>query len=366
MLAGMTLFQRYVGREILMAVGAVTGVLVAILLTNQLVAVLRRAAEGQIPISVVLELLWLGATRNVTVILPIGLLLGVVIALGRLYHDSEMTAARACGIGDRALFVPVVAIGVVLAALAGWLVNFAAPKAAQRVFEIRAEADRTAAVRGLAPGRFRNLGGSTTLYFEESGADGTLRRVFIRQVDPLTGRIAVTTAETAMYRPTADGLTWIVTLRNGLRREGVPGEPQWRTLEFAEQRIPVTLSAEPTSQQRVDAMPTVELASASDPREVAEFHWRLAMPIMVLLLAILSVPLAQLAPRQGRYGRVPWALLVYFVYVNLLTAGQTWLERGMVPQWSGLWWAHGLAAALCVILLWRPLLKAPRSKRGTA
>jgi lipopolysaccharide export system permease protein len=369
MLAAMTLFQRYVGREVLLAVGGVTGVLLAILLTNQLVAVLRRAAEGQIPTSVVLELLWLGATRNVTVILPIGLLLGVIIALGRLYHESEMTAARACGIGDRAMFVPVLALGAVLAALSGWLANAAAPHAAQRAFDIRAEADRTAAVRGLAPGRFRNLGGNTTLYFEASADDGTLRDVFIRQLDPTTGRMAVTTAESATYRPTADGLTWVVTLQNGRRRDGVPGEGQWRTLEFTEQRIPVTLSVAPSAQQRVDALSTLELAGSGEPREVAEFHWRLATPIMVLLLAVLSVPLSRLAPRQGRYGRVPWALLVYFVYVNLLTAGQTWLERGMIPAWSGLWWAHGLAAALCVTLLWRPLrsaLRAARSSPGTA
>ncbi len=365
----MSLIQRYVGREIVLAVAGVTGVLLAILLTNQLVAVLRRAAEGQIPTSVVLELLWLGAARNITVILPIGLLLGVVIALGRLHHDSEMTAARACGIGDRALYLPVLALGAAFAALAGWLANYAAPQAAQRVFEIRAEADRTAAVRGLAPGRFRNLGGNTTLYFASSQPDGTLRDVFIQQVDPVSGRIAVTTAQTATYRPTADGLTWVVTLQNGRRREGLPGDARWRTLEFSEQRIPVMLSAPPGSQQRVDALPTIALARSTQPREVAELHWRLATPIMVLLLALLSVPLAQLAPRQGRYGRVPWALLVYFVYVNLLTAGQTWLERGVLPPWSGLWWAHGAAAALCIMLLWRPLraaLRAMRSSPGTA
>ncbi len=369
MLACMMVFQRYVGREILIAVGGVTGVLLAILLTNQLVAVLRRAAEGQIPTSVVTELLWLGAARNVTVILPVGLLLGVVIALGRLYHDSEMTAARACGIGDRAVFVPVLGLGLTLAALAAWLANMAAPQAAQRVFEIRAEADRTAAVRGLAPGRFRTLGGNTTLYFEESGADGMLREVFIHQTDPVSGRIAVTTADSATYRPAADGLTWVVTLQNGRRREGIPGEAQWRTLEFAEQLIPVRLGSAPTPQQRVDSLPTLALARSSEPRETAEFHWRLAMPIMVLVFAVLSVPLSRLAPRQGRYGRVPWALLVYFVYVNLLTAGQTWLERGVIPAWSGLWWAHGLAAALCIMLLWRSLrlaLLGVRSSPGKA
>jgi lipopolysaccharide export system permease protein len=342
----MTIFQRYVGREIALACAGVTGVLFAILLINQLVAVLRRAAEGQVPTSVVLDLLWLGAAKNITIILPIGLLLGVVIALGRLYHESEMTAAKACGIGDRAVYVPVMLIAVLLAALALWLSVFASPQASQRVVDIRAAAERTATVRGIAPGRFRNLGDRTTLYFESSDADGTLRRVFIRQRDDTTGRIAVTTAESATYAPTVDGSTWIVTLRNGRRQEGLPGDPQWRTLTFVEQRIPVALSAAPTARQRVDTLPTSQLATST--------------PIMVLLLAVISVPLARLAPRQGRYGRVPFVLVVYFVYVNLLTAGQTWLERGVLPAAAGLWWAHALALVLCLWLLREPIRIALR------
>jgi lipopolysaccharide export system permease protein len=356
----MNVFQRYVGREIALASVGVTGVLLVILLTNQLVAMLRRAAEGQIPASVVLEMLWLGATKNVTLILPIGLLLGVVVALGRLYHESEMTAAQSCGIGDRSTYVPVLALGLLLAALAAWLAWFAAPHAAQRAMLIRAEADRTASVRGLAPGRFRNLGARATLYFESIDADGTMRGIFIRQRERDSKRISVTTADSASYLPSEDGSTWVVTLRNGRRHEGVPGEGQWRTLTFEEQRVPISIMSPPSMQQRVDTRETLDLANSSDPREIAEFHWRLATPLMVLLLAVVSVPLSRLAPRQGRYARVPIVLLVYFVYVNLLAAGQTWLIRGVIPGWSGLWWVHGAILLLCAGLLWRTLLAGLR------
>jgi lipopolysaccharide export system permease protein len=356
----MNVFQRYVGREIALASVGVTGVLLVILLTNQLVAMLRRAADGQIPASVVLEMLWLGATKNVTLILPIGLLLGVVIALGRLYHESEMTAAQACGIGDKTTYVPVIALGLLLAALAAWLSWFAAPQAAQRAVQIRAEADRTASVRGLAPGRFRNLGARATLYFESIDADGTMHGIFIRQRERESNRISVTTAATASYVPSADGSTWVVTLRDGRRQEGVPGEGGWRTLTFTEQRVPISITAPPSLQQRVDTRATVDLANPSDPREIAEYHWRLATPLMVLLLALVSVPLSRLAPRQGRYARVPVVLLVYFIYVNLLAAGQTWLIRGVIPPWSGLWWVHGAILLICAGLLWRPLLASLR------
>ena len=93
------ILSRYLLREVLVAWLAVTAVLLVILLTNQLASVLARAAEGGFPRTVVLDLVGLGVVRNLAVLLPVGLLLGVMLALGRLYHDSEMTAVVACGVG---------------------------------------------------------------------------------------------------------------------------------------------------------------------------------------------------------------------------------------------------------------------------
>ena len=90
---------RYILREVVLAWLLVTGVLLVILLANQVVGVLERAAANQFPQGVVLELIWLGALQNLSILLPVGLLLGVVLAFGRLYADSEMAAALACGAG---------------------------------------------------------------------------------------------------------------------------------------------------------------------------------------------------------------------------------------------------------------------------
>jgi hypothetical protein len=87
------ILDRYILREVVVSWLGVTGVLLAILITNQVASVLARAAESGYPRGVVLELIALAVVQNVSVILPVGLLLGVVLALGRLYHDSEMTAA---------------------------------------------------------------------------------------------------------------------------------------------------------------------------------------------------------------------------------------------------------------------------------
>jgi len=80
---------RYVLHEVVTAWLVVTGVLLVILLANQVVGVLERAAANQYPQGVVLELIGLGALQNLSLLLPVGLLLGVVLAFGRLYHSSD-------------------------------------------------------------------------------------------------------------------------------------------------------------------------------------------------------------------------------------------------------------------------------------
>ena len=97
----------------------------------------------------------------------------------------------------------------------------------------------------------------------------------------------------------------------------------------------------------------------------AELHWRLAMPVSALVLALLAFPLARSAPREPRFGRSIIAVLAYIVYVNLLALGRGWLADGSVPMAAGLWWVHALAFAVFVVLyLVGARLPRPRAVRA--
>jgi lipopolysaccharide export system permease protein len=80
---------------------------------------------------------------------------------------------------------------------------------------------------------------------------------------------------------------------------------------------------------------------------------RLATPLMALVLAVLAVPLARLRPRQGRYARVGYFILVYLVYKGVLILAGDSMGRGQVPQWLGMWWVHGIVLSLALLAWWR-------------
>lgn len=351
---------RHVLRDISISTAAVAAVLLVVLLTYQLAFVLGRAADGQISADIVLPLVGLSMRGNLTIILPFAVLLGTVMGLGRLCHDSEMAAALACGMPPRTLYLAAALVTALTALIGGWIGFVDGPHASRRLAELRIEALRTAMTRGLAPGQFRSLGSGVTLNFRSAEPDGTLRDVFVqRDLPPVGGvaRMQVVLADRAHYAVSPDNDYYRIELLDGESHEGAPGRGGWRITRFAQQTIRVpTPAASLPGRPRVDALTVDELRASSDPRFLAELHWRIGWVLITLVLGLLAVPLARLRPRQGRHARVLWAVLLFAVYAGLLSAGRTMLERGDVPRLLGLWWVH--AAAL---LLGLGILRLPRA-----
>jgi lipopolysaccharide export system permease protein len=145
----------------------------------------------------------------------------------------------------------------------------------------------------------------------------------------------------------------LVTLFNGRRYEGVPGRNDFRVIEFREHGIPISTPTDAAGTKDPDTKPTRELLGSNDPSDIAQLQFRASTPIMALVLALIAVPLSRLRPRQGRYARVGFAIVVYFVYSNLLSASKVWLEKGDLPPVVGVWWVHLAALALGVYLVVR-------------
>jgi lipopolysaccharide export system permease protein len=346
------IFFRHVLREILASTLVVALVLLVVLATYQLSFVLGRAADGQVAGSMVPELALLAVRTSLRVILPLSLLLGIVLALGRLYHDNEIAAAQACGVPTALLYG---AAGVVIAAaavLAAWSALSDGPQAARRAVELRTAALRSIATRQLEPGAFSSLGEGNTLYFRAVATDGSLQDVFVQRDLPGATRMQVLLASSARQRLAPDGDSWLVELMDGRSYEGAPGGGDWRITEFSRQvlNIPMpraTLRGPP----RVDGFTNQELLAAGSPRHIAELHWRIAWVIEVIVLGLAAVALGRLGPRQGRYARLPWAVLLFALYAGMVTAGRTTLARGELPLAAGLWWAHALAVVAMLLVL---------------
>ena len=363
------ILDRYLFREALAHFAGALAVLLILLATNQCVRIISAAASQSLPRESVLPMIGYTCLQYLPVIMPAALFFGLLLALGRMYRDSELPASMACGYGARAQLLPVLSLAVPVAALACWMTLDLAPDARRAVDELEREAASLGDLRRLEPGRFVSLGGQGVVYAEEADDQGRLERVFVhRQVD---GRMQVIVTDRMALRETTDPLVRMVTFYDGLLYDGWPGEGGMRMVRFAEHGIPAVMPDAGAGGSGMDAARTADLLAAGDLESQLEFQRRVSAPLVLLILAVMALPLSRRLPRQSRFASLPWALLVYVIYTNLVTAAISWARQGLTPEWLGIWWVHlvlaGAAAAYFSLgdahrlRRWRRHLAAPEA-----
>jgi lipopolysaccharide export system permease protein len=345
------ILDRYIFREIASTWLGVTLVLLLILLTNQFARVLGDVAKGRLPKNAAFDVIGLSAVQYLTILVPIGLFLATMVALGRLYRDSELPAMMACRVGPSGIYRPLTWLMTPLVIGVAWLSIFGGPMAMTAVDRISSEARREADLASIEPGQFTIFGSDNAVVYGNSVTpEGRMEDVFMeRRVED--GGIEVVIAELGEMVDSEDPDVRLLVLHNGRRYEGVPGTTEFRVTEFAEHGIPYRLPSIEMTTPRPRAMAFFDLMKSSDPEHIAEFQWRLGIPLSTIILAILAVPLSRSQPREGRYGRLAIGLLVFIIYLNMMSAAKAWIEQSTISPALGMWWVHGSMLLFGLMLL---------------
>ncbi len=329
--------DRYLSSEIARSVFAALVVLGMVSLGGLFADLLGEMARGKVPPPLLLSQLGLRLVRYLPLILPLALLLGFLLALGRLYRDSEMHVLAAVGVGPRRLLRPVLLVAApvlaIIAASSLWL----GPWADQVARGMVAEANKNLLVAGLEPGRFTPMANGGVAYAGVMSSDGKrLGRVFVYREKG--ERMDVATAKSGeLYR---DRGARVLALEDGFRVEGPTAGAalDYRLMRYArnEMQLPAADDERPSDDPAFK--PTLQLLGDSSRAANAQLHWRIAPPLLALAFVLLAVPLSRSSPRQARYGSMLLAFLAYLVGIFLMMLGTQWLAEGRLPAAAGLWW----------------------------
>jgi lipopolysaccharide export system permease protein len=364
------IIERYLMREIAFTFVAVSLLLMLMFFSSTFIRLLTQTLEGDYPANILLTLFALKGVGNIVFILPFALFIAVLLSFGRLYKDNEIVVLLACGAGPRRLFASVGMLALVVALVIGYLALFFAPWAEEKSSQLLDEVGAKQDIQGIIPGRFNSFGpGSPTIYVERQDAkSGVLSGIFV-QGEQVTGEQEreqyLLKAATAYEQTDPQSGARYLVLQNGYRYEGRSGRRDYRIIQFAEHGIRIQDREVTASPRPRYAVASAQLWHSGGGVEMAELHWRLAMPISTLLLALLAVPLSRSSPRSGRYAGLIFGIIVFVLYNNLLTVGRTALSKGEVPGFIGLWWVHGLLLGLLLLLVWRQQrIPGPRRSNG--
>jgi lipopolysaccharide export system permease protein len=343
------IFHRALLREFAQLAAAVFLTLFLIAITTRLIRLLGQAAGGKIPTDAVFVFLGFFALNALPLLLSLALFVTVLLTVTRSYRDQEMVIWFSSGLSLAAWIRPVLIFALPLVALIALLSMAVNPWTVRmgEQFKSRVEARDDAA--RIDPGVFIESRSKDRVFFVESvgATPAEVRNVFVSSVQH--GRSGIIVSRRGLLETAPNGDRFIV-LADGRRYEGVPGEADFRVMEFERYaaRIERPSRDEPVPTEK--SLSTLALMRSPTHANLGELMWRIGVPLSALLLALLAVPMSFVNPRAGRSVNLLFALLAYLVYYNLQSVVQARVSQGRLDFFLGVWAVHGVVLVAVIAL----------------
>jgi lipopolysaccharide export system permease protein len=344
-----SILDKMIAWDILKTLAAVLTIIVTIIVSRKFIKILALAIDGTISGSTALDILGLKTIVAVVNFLPASIFIAILMVLGRMYREQEMSAFASAGGGAARLYRGVFLLSFPLALFTAQLSLYAAPWAEEQMLLLTSRDMETADLRGIAAGRFSEYShGDLVFYTEEIDAQLRMHNIFIQ--DRQHGKPNVINAKTGLLKELTGGQ--YVVLEKGERTQGNVGEGDFTLETFNEYAVRIDKKTSPINYHH-EAMSTSKLLASEQIYDKVELQKRIAVPLGVLFLSFLAVPLAKLSPRTGSYGSLLFAFLIYFIYGNINQVNQSWMLKQTIPLWLGYFWVYLGLTGLGFLLLIR-------------
>ncbi len=344
-----TVLDKMIALDLLRTLLAVWSVIVVIIVSRQFIRILDKAIEGQVSNQTLMTVLGLKTIIASAAFLPAALFMAVLMVLGRMYRDQEMSAVASAGGGAGTVYRAIFLLVFPLTVLSVGLSFYVAPWAEAMMEGLMHQDKEFADLRGIAAGKFSEYSqGDLVFYVENIDADKKMHQVFVqhRQGD----RLAIINAETGRLKDLPDGR--YVILENGERIQGQPGALNFALEQFTEYAVRIE-NKESVASFGKESIGSDALVGSGQIADIAELQRRLSIPMGIILLSFIAVPLAQMSPRGGVYGNMLVGFMIYFSYGNLIRVSHSWVINQTIPAWLGIVGVNTLLLLIGAVLLAR-------------
>ena len=369
----MRILTKYILREVLWHALIGTALFTFVIFMRDVGRILELVVRNSAPVPSVAEIFLFTVPQALTVTVPMGVLVGILIGLSRLAADSEVTAMRASGLGA-GMFLKVVSIF----AIAAWLLAmgnqlYLAPRASASLTRLQDRLKGAQASYEIQPRVFYEDFKNYVLYVQDVSAapNGAVwKGIFLADIST-PGAPKITLAQRGLVSsqsPTALRLHLLSGTEHDVDPK-LPQEYQISTFQesdismpLPEPEVPAASGAAVTAAQQWTHIPEIptralwRLAHANDPTARwfdIELHRRLALPAACLVLALVGIPLGLSAKKGGKSTGFILTILLVFLYYFVSLTGVALARQGRVPPAAGVWMANAVFFLAGAWLLWR-------------
>ena len=367
----MRLLTRYILREVISYALLAAVLFTFVLFMRDLPKIVELVVLGSASPADVLRIFAYTLPNTLTVTIPMAVLAGILLGLGRLAADSEVTAMRACGIGALS-FVRIVSI-LAFAALTLGLVNalYFAPRAATSLLKLEDQIKTSQASFAVQPRVFYENFKNYVLYVQDvrpSNGTAAWHHVFLADLTQQENPNVTTADQALAFNPgNGDAQSLRLHLLDGGQHQISQTNPNQYTIStFASTDIPIQFeNQDDTHISRSDTpMHALSLAEVwrrargqpsgniIDTRAARiELNTRFSYPFACIVLMLIGVPLGLSSKRGGKGTGVVLSLLLFFCYYLLSELGIGFAKSGKLSPALGVWAANLAFTAFGIFLL---------------
>ncbi len=351
-----SIVAKYVMRQVLMLLAAVFIVIGLVIFGNQLVLVVKESIEEGVPVADLLPLVGFNMIRDVPLILSLSLFLAIILAISKLYKDSEAIIMNSLGVGDKHFMVLIQPVVLFIFIFILFLTTIAVPWSKQQRSMIMDRSENSSEFSFIKEGEFQEFKNGELVFYAskvkniKNSAKQNMEEIFIYAES--SGDPIITLASQAQKYTDASSKSVYLRLKDGVRYHGFPSDKNKKILNFDQYDLQIIDGSRQRSADvstKIESKPTLDILFSNNSKEIAEWQWRLSQPISVLILSLFGILLGKSSPRGGKNLGVLTGILVFIIYNNALLVAKSSLERGELSPIVGLWSVHLLVLLVIVI-----------------
>ena len=335
-------------------------ILSGIVVAQRGVVVFRLASKGIIPNDSILTILVFSLLKYLPILLTLTLFLTILLTLSRWFRDSEMMIWFSSGLGLTSFIRPILFFSLPIILLIGFLSLYLSPWATQKSEEYKAGLKNRDELATISPGSFKESKSKDRVFYVEGFGDlgSKVKNVFVQSEQ--NGKLGIIVSNEGSRVSTSTDKDEYIVLKKGKRYEVNHENNNFTEIKFddygflVERKLPPIIDV-----NQVEAMPTALLLLTNGNREVAEFVWRVSLPISGIVLIILAIPLSFINPRSGRSVNIIIAIMIFAIYNNLMGVTQSYINLGKLNPYVGGAIVHALIISVASYLMLRRNLNLP-------
>jgi lipopolysaccharide export system permease protein len=334
-------------------------ILSGIVVAQRGVVVFRLASKGIIPNDSILTILVFSLLKYLPILLTLTLFLTILLTLSRWFRDSEMMIWFSSGLGLTSFIRPILFFSLPIILLIGFLSLYLSPWATQKSEEYKAGLKNRDELATISPGSFKESKSKERVFYVEGFGDlgSKVKNVFVQSEQ--NGKLGIIVSNEGSRVSTNTDDEYIV-LKKGKRYEVNHENNNFTEIKFSDYGFLVEKKLPPIIDvNQVEAMPTLLLLMTKGNREIAEFVWRVSLPISGIVLIILAIPLSFINPRSGRSVNIIIAIMIFAIYNNLMGVTQSYINLGKLNPYVGGSIVHLLIIMIASYLMMRRNLNLP-------